>query len=249
MGSPDTQYHRFDNEGPQQHVTIARAFWLGKYEVTVGEFKAFVEGTGYQRPRSPQMPHIPTDFWRRPGYEQTDRHPVVNMVKEDAQAYVAWLRRTTGLNYRLPSEAEWEYAARAGTTAAYFWGDDSREACSYANLGDLAFWQWAKGPRGDIVSCNDGHAQPSPVGTFQPNDWGFHDMLGNAAEWSADCWNDNHAGQPANGQARTSGDCYRSALRGGSWLSGAGGFHAAGRVDTRIGYTDSHVGFRVARDE
>lgn len=249
MGSPDTQHHRFDNEGPQQHVTIARAFWLGKYEVTVGEFATFVDATGYVRPRSPLAPLVPTDTWRNPGHDQTDRHPVVSLEKGDAEAYVAWLKRPTGRNYRLPSEAEWEYAARAGTTTAYSWGDDSREACSFDNVADLAFWRWAKGPRGDIVSCNDSHAEAAPVGTLQPNAWGFHDMLGNAQEWTSDCWNDSHAGRPANGEARTSGDCYRSALRGGSWLTTVGGFHAARRVDTRIGYTDSHVGFRVARDD
>jgi formylglycine-generating enzyme required for sulfatase activity len=249
MGSSAAEQGRFNSGQPQQRVTFARAFWLGKYEVTRGEFAAFVEASGYRRSPGAQVPGEATDYWRRPGFEQTDRDPVVNVTWEDAQAYVAWLSRTSGKTYRQPSEAEWEYAARAGTTTSFFWGDEEHEACRYANVGDFAFADGLKTSRRGLFPCTDGHVQTAPVGSFPANAWGFHDMLGNAQEWTMDCWNATYDGLPANGDARLSGDCYQRAVRGGSWLADAALVRSAARVVQRIGYTDAHVGFRVARSE
>ncbi len=243
MGSPTAK------EGPQRRVTIDYAVSLAKYEVTRGEFEAFARATGYLPPRDAQLPDRLTDHWRRPGFEQTDRHPVVNVTWQDAAAYVAWLRKTTGRNYRLPSEAEWEYAARAGTTTQRFWGDGNDEACRYANVGDVLFAKTLMGIKGDpgLFKCTDGHAFTAPVGALQPNAWGLHDMLGNAQEWLLDCWFDSHAGAPVNGAARLDGDCYRRVLRGGSWASGFDGIRVADRVRELVGYTQPFIGFRVAR--
>lgn len=249
MGSPDDEHGRFDRESPRQRVSIARPFRMGKYEVTVGEFAAFVEATGYRLPRDPQAPDRLADPWRRPGFEQTGRHPVVNVTWQDATAYVAWLRQVTGKDYRLPSEAEWEYAARAGTTAARFWSGDIQAACRYANVGDFSFADGLKLSRRGNFPCADGHVRTAPAGSFEANPWGFHDLLGNAQEWTQDCWNASHAGIPADGTARTSGDCYQRPVRGGSWLDGPPVVRAAMRVPQRIGYTDHHVGFRVVRGE
>ena len=234
-------------EGPQHRVTISHPLSLGKYEVTRGEFEAFVRASGYKPPRDAQAPDKATDYWRHPGFDQTDRHPVVNVTWQDADAYVRWLRKVTGKNYRLPSESEWEYAARAGTTTERSWGEG--EACRYANVGDLVFAKTLAGIKGDpgLFSCMDGHSFTAPVGSFPANAWGFHDMLGNAQEWVLDCWTADYAGASANGDARQDGDCYRRVLRGGSWSSGRDGIRVTDRVKELIGYTQFFIGFRVAR--
>jgi formylglycine-generating enzyme required for sulfatase activity len=149
MGSPKTEVGRFDPEGPQHPVTIATSFALGKYEVTVAEFKDFVQVTGYQTEaeRNPDQGLAVWDekkdkwvwskgqSWRSPGFAQDDRHPVVGVSWNDAQAYVEWLAKRTGQAYRLPSEAEWEYAARAGTTTARFWGNDPNQGVRLCQCG------------------------------------------------------------------------------------------------------------------
>jgi len=244
-------------DGPRQNVSIARAFRLGKYEVTRGEFAAFVEATGYRRPPDPQLPRETADHWRRPGFEQTDRHPVVNVTWQDADAYVAWLRKTTGKNYRLPSEAEWEFAARAGTTTPLYWGDvAAREACRFANVADIDYREATRASTSGIATardftfqCKDGFVHTAPVGSFQPNPWGFHDMLGNAQEWTLDCWNDRLDGIPADGTPRLSGDCYQRGLRGHSFISWQADVGVERRARDRVGVYSNFGGFRVARDD
>jgi formylglycine-generating enzyme len=242
-------------DGPRQRIAIAKAFRLGKYEVTRGEFAAFVEATGYQRPPDPQLPREPTERWRRPGFEQTDRHPVVNVSWQDAQAYVAWLRKTTGKNYRLPSEAEWEYAARAGTTTPRYWGDVA-EACRYANIADIDYREATRTSTTGVAAardftfpCKDGHVHSAPVGSFQANAWGFHDMLGNAQEWTLDCWNDRLDGIPTDGTPRMSGDCYQRGLRGHSFISWEPDVRVERRARDRVGTYTNFGGFRLARDD
>jgi formylglycine-generating enzyme required for sulfatase activity len=224
MGSTPAEPEHESDETPQHRVTIAYAFSLGKYEVTRGEFAAFIQAGGHQA----------AGDWRNPGFTQTERDPVVNVSWEDAQAYAAWLSRTTGKKYRLPSEAEWEYAARAGTTTARYWGDGRQEACRYANADDAAF------------GCSDGFKNTAPVGRFQPNALGLHDMLGNVWEWTGDCWNTSYNGAPTNGEARLSGECSRRSVRGGSWGSSSGDVRSAGRTRGPPGFRN-FVGFRVAR--
>lgn len=230
MGSPASELHRDANEGPLQKIVFAKPFLLGKFEVTRAQFAAFADAAKHT-----------ASAWRQPGFNQWNEHPVVNVTYEDAEAYAAWLTRTTGHAYRIPSEAEWEYAARAGSTASYVWKDDERNACAAANVADITFHVWSKGPSADIAPCNDRYPHTAPVGSYPPNAWGFHDMIGNALEWTGTCWTDT----PDSG----TGDCYRRALRGGSWLTPMPDDRLARRVDARIGYTEFNIGFRVARDE
>ena len=242
MGSPASEPHRNSNEGPQRKIVFAKPFLLGKFEITRREFLYFADSTKYLRPPDPQVPDKPTDTWRQPGFNQWGEHPVVNVTYEDAEAYVAWLTRTTGHAYRIPTEAEWEYAARAGTTTPYHWSGDERDACAHANVADIAFHVWSKeGPPIDIAPCNDRFPHTATVGSYKPNAWGFHDMIGNALEWTSTCWTDTLGG--------AGGDCNRRALRGGSWLTPILDDRIASRTDARVGYTEFNIGFRVARDE
>ncbi len=231
-------------ELPRHAVTIGYGFSLGKYEVTRGEYAAFAQATGRQPGASCHMigpdgkwSDIEGRDWRSPRFAQTDRDPVVCVSWDDAKAYVAWLSRTTGKRYRLPSEAEWEYAARAGTTSARHWGEHHRDACRYANVSDA------------FHGCRDGHEWTAPVGTFQPNPLGLHDMLGNVWEWTEDCWNGGYAGAPADGSSWQSDDCRGRVLRGGSWANKPWYVRAASRVAEPAARRDSEFGFRVVRTE
>lgn len=197
-------------------VTIAAPFAVSKFEVTFAEWDACVAQGGCS--------HRPDDRgWGR------GRQPVMNVNWADAQQYVAWLSRTTGKTYRLLSEAEWEYAAQAGTGRVA----TVREGANEANCGGC-------GSRWD-------RRQTAPVGSFPPNAFGLHDMLGNVREWTADCWNDSHAGAPGDGTARTSGDCSRRVLRGGSWGDDRWLARSADRDRIAAGYRGDSNGFRVAR--
>jgi formylglycine-generating enzyme required for sulfatase activity len=199
-----------------RNVTIATPFAVGKFEVTFAEWDACVAQGGCS--------HRPDDGgWGR------GRQPVMNVSWDHAQQYVAWLSRKTGKSYRLLSEAEWEYAAQAGT---------GREAEATPGAGQANCY--GCGSRWD-------NKQTAPVGSFAANAFGLHDMLGNVWEWTADCWNDNHAGAAADGSARLSGDCSLRVLRGGSWGIIPAGSRSAirGRFPTDI--RGVSLGFRVAR--
>jgi formylglycine-generating enzyme required for sulfatase activity len=166
----------------------------------------------------------------------------------DARDYARWLSRKTGADYRLPSEAEWEYAARAGTTTARFWGDDPDSACAHANVYDRtgkaekAYDDWTH------HNCRDGHAETAPVGSFQANRFGLHDVLGNVREWVEDCWNDSYGGAPADARVWTTKECTAPVVRGGSWRSRPSDLRSAVRGGRGLG-TGGHnwQGLRVAR--
>ena len=240
MGSPPHGAGRSDNEGPQHRVTIPWRFAVGKYEVTRGEFARFVKATGHAagdscwikvgglipwRERSDRG-------WRNPGFERTDRDPVVCMSWRDAKAYVGWLSEKTSKRYRLLSESEWEYAARAGTTTRYHWGDSiGRNRANCDGCGS----RWDDD-------------RTAPVGSFGANRFGLHDMHGNVLEWVEDCWHKTYADAPSDGRAWTAGgNCGRRVLRGGSWLSGPGDLRAASRNWNAAGLRSFDYGFRVAR--
>ena len=207
MGSPDTEEGRLDQEGPVHRVTIGSPFAVGVYEVTVAEFGLFVDATGHSTGNACYVWTGNIDVeknglgWRNPGFGQGGSHPAVCVSWEDAQAYVAYLSRIAGERYRLPSEAEWEYAARAGTRAAHWWGEGESDLCTHANGADASTdFDWA-------IGCNDGHSYTAPVGSFHANAWGLHDVLGNAWEWTEDCWNGNYRSAPGDGSAWKYGDC------------------------------------------
>jgi formylglycine-generating enzyme required for sulfatase activity len=252
MGSPDDEDDRFDNEGPQTEMNI-RAFSMGKYPVTRGQFAEFIQATGYQPARNcfAEISHGKYDVtskanWKDPAFKQTDRDPVICITWKDAIAYVEWLSQATGKAYRLPSEAEWEYAARAGTTTSRIWGDDPDDACDYANAADRQVkreYGWT------TVDCDDGYLYTAPVGKFKPNKFGLYDMLGNARQFVAGCGTDSIAELPTDGSPNEACDD-RVVIRGSSWESYPGvvmrvacrGFLSASEATIR-------TGFRVALSE
>ena len=206
------------DEKPVREVAIA-SFALSKHEVTFAQWDACVSGGGCGG-------HRPDDRGRGRA-----ARPVVNVSWEDAQSYVSWLSRETGETYRLPTEAEWEYAARAGTTTKYSWGNAI--GVNRANCRGCGS-QWD-------------NSRTVPVGSFAANAWGLHDMHGNVWEWVQDCWNGNYAGAPMDGSAWLSGDCSERVVRGGSWLNFPGFLGAALRLWYTTGNRNVDVGFRVAR--
>jgi formylglycine-generating enzyme required for sulfatase activity len=252
-------------EQPRHAVRVERGFAIGRYEVTRGEFAAFARETGYS-PAPGCWHFVGSEWlldnersWRDAKTDQTDAHPVTCVNWHDAQAYVAWLSRKTGQRYRLASEAEWEYVARAGTTTTYWFGDTPEDICRYVNLGDLTTqdrYGWDKTKiKYDVLSdwkgqpCRDGHAAMAPVTATVANPFGVHGLLGNANEWVADCWNDTHQGAPADQSARLTGaDCGLRVMKGQGWTAVAASTRAAFRL--KMNATDRRFtfGFRVVRD-
>jgi formylglycine-generating enzyme required for sulfatase activity len=206
----------------QLQVSIAKPFAVGRFSLTFDEWDACVADGGCGG-------YVPGDEgWGR------GKRPVINIHAENAKAYVEWLSRKTGKNYRLPSEAEWEYAARAGTTTAFSFGDTITD--KQANFDASS-------------SGGQNRMQTVPVGSFPPNAYGLHDMHGNAWEWVADCWNDEYtANAPADGSAWRTGGCKGQVLRGGSWEDYSGEVRSAARVASGIEEATWSDGLRVARD-
>ena len=242
-----------DKSQPQHRVEV-RQFAAGKFPVTLAQDKVFVNETGrmndgcFKWTGSKFEKELSKD-WRNPGYQQDEKHPVACISWDDASAYVEWLTQKTGKNYRLLSEAEWEYAARAGTTSSRYWGDDGNMSCAYLNGADQTAKAKAPGLfKWTVAACMDGYAYTSPVGHFQPNQFGLYDMLGNVYEWTQDCLNQNYKGAPSDGGAWTSGDWSMRILRGGSWGDSPSTLRAAFRNWNLPTIRLDANGFRVARD-
>lgn len=255
MGSPSYEVGRQDCEGPVHRVHVP-AFSLAKTHITRGQFAAFVNDTDYDAGNKcstfegGKWEMRSGRNWRDPGFKQEDSHPVVCVNWEDAKAYAAWLSRKTGKSYRLPSEAEWEYAARAGTTTARYWGDSPNEACSYANVLDNQALTQFGGAAAGAHNCSDGYVYTAPVASFKPNAFGLYDMIGNAWEWVEDCWNQlnkSYAGAPIDGSAWTTGPCQARVLRGGSYNVVPPQSRAAFRGANLPDFRGFHAGFRLAR--
>lgn len=262
MGSPEDERERTDSEGPQHRVTFERGFGLGQYEVTVGQFGSFVRATGYltEAERGGQSSVWDEELgqlaeregvnWRYDfmGIEAADNLPVIHVTWNDATAYVEWLSAQTGASYRLPSEAEFEYTLRAGSRAAFWWGE-GRPTENYENLsgqGDRS----ASGRRFNnfIRGYEDGHFGPAPVGSFEPNPWGVYDLAGNVSEWTQDCWHASYMRAPTNGLAWENPGCKRRVVRGGYWASSPRQVRSAARMSAPVSLRTPQVGFRVARD-
>ena len=250
MGSPG-EAGRDDDEGPVHRVAIGYPFAVGVNEVTRGEFARFVEATGRSTGnacRTYEGGEFEERFdrhWRNPGFSQTDEHPVVCVNWNDAQAYVRWLSRETGEWYRLLSESEWEYVARAETGTARYWGEGEEDQCRYANGADREAKR--RNSEWTTVDCDDGHYWTSPVGSYEANGFGLRDVLGNVWEWVEDCGSGSYDGAPADGSAWESGDCSERVLRGGSWAGTPGNLRSAYRYRASAGYREVDNGFRVAR--
>ncbi len=265
MGSPASEKGRQSDEGPQHQVTIGRAFALGKTEVTVVDFQRFVKATSYRTDAEKNAgghkgcwAYVRDDkkntwtwrewaSWRKPSKYKAnlDKHPVACISWNDTQAYINWLNTSTGKSYRLPSEAEWEYAARAGTRWPRYWGESLAVTCRYANVADDtrddAGYGW-----NEKFPCSDGHAFAVTVGRFHPNSFGLYDMLGNVWEWTEDCGSDGYSGAPTDGSART-GNCPVRVLRGGSWSYGPQYVRSATRFRYLADFRVDYLGFRIAR--
>ena len=233
MGTPESETFHRPNEGPQREVTIAAPFAIGMHEVTWDEWDACT--------RAGRCPAVDDERFGR------GTHPVVNISWPIAQSYLEWLSEMTGHRYRLPSEAEWEYAARAGASAARYWEGGARRVCEMANVRDEALSAASSNP-GAPVSCNDGHRTTAPVGSYPPNAFGVFDMLGNVMEWTQDCYLNTYAAAPLDGTAHEREPCPMRVLRGGSF---GRGLHVA-----RLGVRDpapptaelSSYGFRAVTD-
>lgn len=273
MGSSEREGERMNEEGgrrgslsfllererPQRTVEIA-TFAAGRYEVTVAEYAAFARATGFpagQNCISDQDGDLRWEWsgagnWRQPGFSQTDRDPVVCVSWEDVQHYIAWLNTRTQGGYRLLTEAEWEYVARAGSQMPYTWGESASDACRYANVGDetalARYHSWRT--NGDFLfSCNDEVLFTSPVGRYVPNAMGLFDVIGNVSEWVQDCYEEHLRHVPSNGLAYVGGRCRERTVRGGSWnYTTPQMLRAAFRTGSRQTNRQDSVGFRVARD-
>jgi formylglycine-generating enzyme required for sulfatase activity len=227
MGSPEKESDREVNEGPQRLVTINRPFAVGKFEVTFAEWDACATDGGCQSNPKPR-----DEGWGK------DKQPVVNVSWDDAMEYVTWLSRTTGKTYRLLTEAEWEYAARAGSTSPFPLGE--------AISADQANFQTSFDADG---SNREGkyREQPVAVGSFAPNAFGLYDMEGNVAEWVQDTWHESYAGAPPDGSAWAGGDTSLRVLRGGSWYSFPPDLRSASRRADQPDHRSAEIGFRIAR--
>ena len=234
MGSNDGA----NDEKPVHEVTIDYKFAVGKFEITWAQWEACVNAGGCDGAG-------PESTGGDNGWGKGNR-PVINVDWNDAQAYARWLSGKTGHSYRLLSEAEWEYAARAGTTTRYSWGDNQNGGCRFSNGADMAAKR--EDSSWTTSTCDDGYGKKTaPVGSFQANAFGLYDMHGNVWEWTQDCWNNSYSGAPSTGAAWEAGDCSRRVLRGGSSNSYPFWLRSALRFWDDSTYRVDIIGFRLAR--
>jgi formylglycine-generating enzyme len=262
MGSPAGEPKRGDNE-LQHEVTISKPFYMGVTHVTVDQFAVFAGQSGYRTDaeNAGQSLGFQPDSgkatfenqrglsWRNPGIEQAGDHPVVHVSWNDAQAFCQWLSQKTGRTVRLPTEAQWEYACRAGTTTAFPWGDNADAGNGWANLADTGLHAQFPPNRGlnwSFVSWNDGYVFTSPVARFKPNAFGLYDMIGNAAQLCQDSRDAYGPGPATDPESPPNGNFV---TRGGSWATATGanggGRSASRGIAYRATWSMSAIGFRV----
>jgi formylglycine-generating enzyme required for sulfatase activity len=256
MGSPKDEKDR-DEDETQHDVTLTTDYYLGLYTVTRGQFRAFVDDTKYKTEAeadgdggdgwdatTKNWKQDPKYSWQNAGFDQTDEHPVVNVSWNDAVAFCAWLSKKDGKTFRLPSEAEWEYACRAGTKTRFSFGDDEEDLLKYANVADKEFRTATGNDWG--IKGSDGYAFTAPVGRFKPHAWGLHDMHGNVWQWCGDYYGpyDKVDGAKGHLQSTKQTDEYR-VLRGGSWGDYPRDCRAAYRLRLAPANRSYIIGFRV----
>jgi len=229
MGSAENEEGRMYNEGPQRQIAVAGPFALGRYPITFDEFDGFCSQTGRDLP--------PDEDWGR------GQRPVINVSFEDAEAYLIWLSEITSQRYRLPSEAEWEYACRAGTTTRYAFGDQFSHRMAHASVASIDAVQNV-----DEIEDIDAVGSTTEVGSYPPNNFGLFDMHGNVEEWCADNYHLHYREAPADGSAWLVGGTVAGApVRGGSWLSAPKECRVANRHGPIRDDYYNFVGFRAAR--
>ena len=248
MGGVPSEVDRQDNQA--QRLLCVERFFFSRHEVTRGQYAEFVEETGRAESGGCHTHGSGTwrfraeRNWRDPGFVQSDEHPVVCVSRDDALAYVSWLSERHGRSYRLPTEAEWEYAARAGAETARHWGDNAGQACSWGNVGDRALhryypdWSW------EIHLCNDGHVHTSPVGNYGANPFGLHDMAGNVWEWTCSSYEPVYRGA----ETRCATNVQDGVARGGSWSNSPVWVRASARFANKAEVRFDLLGFRLAHD-
>jgi formylglycine-generating enzyme required for sulfatase activity len=255
QGSPPEAPRREDNETPHR-VRITRQFCIGTTSVTVGQFSTFVEATGYKTQAEKQgwslgawnvgqdrWDKYVDGSWRKPGFEQSDDHPVVCVTWHDAVAFCRWLTEMEGRTCRLPTEAEWEYCCRGGSATVYPWGDDPADGEGWANGADATSERAGLFTLFPAFTWADGYVYTSPVATFRPNSFGLYDMIGNVLDWCSDWFGeyptetvDNPAGADEGGER---------VLRGGAFVYGPDRCRSAFRGRNWPDFQNFYVGFRV----
>ncbi len=262
MGAREDEADASEHERPAHPIRFQRGFGMAIHEITVGEFRRFIGATGHRtraarRGFSMVYDERSNNFVRRSGVDwfsdylgrpADDGLPVLHVSARDAQAYAEWLSAQTGKRYRLPSEAEFEYALRAGGEGRYPWGDGPPPPLAANTTGALdrspAGRTWANA----FEDFGDGFWGPAPVGSMQPNAWGLHDLAGNVSEWVADCWHDSYRRAPGDGSAWVNPGCRDQVIRGGSWASSPAQTRSAWRAPANVDTTNARLGFRVVRD-
>ncbi|WP_455218999.1 formylglycine-generating enzyme family protein [Kaarinaea lacus] len=278
MGSPRSEVGRYEDEGPQHTVRIKQAFFMAETPVTVAQFRTFIEATGYrtiaEKEQWSEWRNPETGIWEaaknlnwrhnQRGEINGDDYPAVYVAWDDAKAYTEWLSKITKRKYRLPSEAEMEYANRAGTITPYWWGNSTPKQ-KVANLkgehdipeNDKTWfptpeerqYAYAHGYTPFLFEgYGDGYWGLSPVASFKPNPFGLFDTAGNVWEWTEDCWNGSHHGAPADGSPRLTGACTRRVVRGGSYYCFPRHVRSANRWSQLQINRTMYVGFRVVRE-
>ena len=246
------KYNKYYQDELPRHEVCVDGFWMAKREVTRGQFRRFIQQTGYKTDADKKgtawisnketewkWKEMPGYNWEKTGYSQTDSHPVSCVSWNDAKAFAGWLSRKTGKKFALPAEAQWEYAARAGTNTMRFWGDTDSDACKYANAADKGSgWN-------NSFPCNDAYRFTAPAGTFKANPFDLYDMLGNVWEWCEDVYDVNgYSKHSRNNPLVTSGGSSR-VLRGGSWLYNPRYVRAAFRSRDSADFRNDNLGFRL----
>jgi formylglycine-generating enzyme len=244
------------NDGPQHTVQVP-AFSIGQFEVSVAEFAEFVTATGYETVDKCMEFSKPGGFsinsdtqWNATGFSQSDNAPVGCVSLYDAQAYTQWLSLISGQNYRLPTEAEWEYAARGGASGPYFWGNTEADACAYANVRSTGANTISKRQvEADEAGfpCDDGFVHTSPAGSFAPNAFGLYDVQGNNWEWVADCNHKDYVAAPTDGSAWAEDNCQFGVIRGGSYLNLVERSSVTVRAGRPRSGAATNMGFRVVK--
>ncbi len=262
MGSTEFDQGRVENEIPQHRVTFRRGFAIGQREVSVEEFRAFVHASGYRTDAqrfktstvydqySGRLMEKASVTWEMDyeGKPANPKDPVIHVSWNDANAFADWVARETGKGYRLPSESEFEYALRGGTSTKYWWGNGSPSQTVENLTGD---GDSSRGRRRWSVSFSnysDKYWGPAPVASFSPNPYGLFDMGGNVGEWVRDCWHDSYVRAPLDGSAWINPGCNDRVIRGGYWASSPENTRAPYRLHAKPDYRDSRTGFRIARD-
>lgn len=262
MGAPPGEADATDVERPARNVRFDRGLAMSRSEVTVGEFRRFIAATGHRarsvrRGYSTAYDERSGNLVRRGGVDwssdyagrpASDHLPVVHVSAKDAAAYAEWLSQRSGQRYRLPSEAEFEYASRAGRQTRFPWGDGNPPARSGNTTGGRDVSPSGRTWQNAFPGHDDGAWGPAPVGSYAANRYGLHDLAGNVSEWVADCWHDSYRRAPGDGAAWVNPGCRIRVVRGGSWASSPAQTRSAWRLGSGADTTNARTGFRVVRE-